>query len=61
VSSYIKLDAASVARRPGSHPAASVYDKAIDEALGVEAFGLYLVELPPGCTTVPHDHAFDGA
>jgi uncharacterized cupin superfamily protein len=57
---YTKVDAAAVARRPGPHPAASVYDKGIGEALGIRAFGLYQVELPPGAETVAHDHAADG-
>jgi quercetin dioxygenase-like cupin family protein len=57
---YIKLDAATVEPTPGAHPAASPYDKGIGQALGVGAFGLYQVELPPGCETVAHDHASDG-
>ena len=59
--SYIKLDAGRIEPKPGSHPAASAYDKGIGEALGVRAFGLYQVELPPGCETVAHDHATDRA
>jgi quercetin dioxygenase-like cupin family protein len=59
--SYVKVDAATIEPRPGPHPAASVYDKGIGEALGVRAFGVYQVELPPGCETVAHDHAADGA
>ena len=46
---------------PGPHPAASAYDKGIGAALGVERFGLYQVELPPGAETVAHDHTEDGA
>lgn len=61
VASYIKLSAATVEPTPGHHPAASAYDKGIGQALGVGAFGLYQVELPPGCETVAHDHATDGA
>ena len=59
--SYIKLEAATIEPKPGPHPAASTYDKGIGQALGVRAFGLYQVELPPGCETVAHDHATDGA
>jgi uncharacterized cupin superfamily protein len=29
--------------------------------LGVRGFGVYLVELPPGAQSVPHDHAVDRA
>jgi uncharacterized cupin superfamily protein len=58
---YTKVDAAAVEQRPGPHPAASAYDKGIGEALGLRAFGLYQVELPPGAETVPHSHAGDGA
>jgi uncharacterized cupin superfamily protein len=61
VSSYTKLDAGTIEPKPGAHPAASAYDKGIGEALGVRAFGLYQVDLPPGCETVAHDHAADGA
>ncbi len=46
---------------PGSHPAASQFDKCIGDELGVRAFGLYQVELPGGAETVPHDHHDDGA
>jgi uncharacterized cupin superfamily protein len=58
--SYIKLDAADVASQAGPHPAASAYDKGVGEALGVRAFGLYQVELPPWRETVAHDHSTDG-
>jgi hypothetical protein len=57
----LKLDAATIEAAPGPHPAASPYDKGIGQALGVEAFGLYQIELPPGAETVAHDHAADGA
>jgi uncharacterized cupin superfamily protein len=60
VPSYVKLDAASIEAKPGPHPAASAYDKGIGQALGVRAFGLYQVELPPGRETVAHDHSIDG-
>ena len=46
---------------PGPHPAASAYDKGIGAALGLERFGIYQVELPPGAETVAHDHTEDGA
>ena len=58
---YRVVDAAEVAAAPGPHPAASAYDKGVGAALGVERFGLYQVELPPGAETVAHDHAADGA
>jgi quercetin dioxygenase-like cupin family protein len=61
VSAYTKLDAATIEPKPGPHPDASPYDKGIGEALGVGAFGLYQVELPPGCRTVAHDHTADRA
>jgi uncharacterized cupin superfamily protein len=59
--SFTRLHAEDVAPAPGSHPAASTFDKGIGEALGIRAFGLYQVELPPGAETVSHDHADDGA
>lgn len=40
----------------GPHPAASPFDKRVSEALGVNAFAMYQVELPPGASTEPHDH-----
>ncbi len=46
---------------PGPHPAAIPYDKGVGQALGVRAFGIYQVELPPGAETVRHDHLDDGA
>lgn len=57
---YRVVDAAELAAAPGPHPAASAYDKGIGAALGVERFGIYQVELPPGAETVTHDHAADG-
>jgi uncharacterized cupin superfamily protein len=59
--SYTKVDAAEIAPSPGPHPAGSPYDKGIGQALGVRAFGIYQVELPPGGETVRHNHADDGA
>jgi quercetin dioxygenase-like cupin family protein len=58
---YQIVDAGSVEPAPGPHPAASPYDKGIGRALGVRAFGLYQVELPPGAATVRHDHLDDEA
>jgi quercetin dioxygenase-like cupin family protein len=46
---------------PGSHPAASEFDRCVGDELGVSAFGLYQVELPAGAETVPHDHRDDRA
>ncbi|MBV9474140.1 MAG: hypothetical protein JO206_14325, partial [Solirubrobacterales bacterium] len=46
---------------PGSHRAASEYDKCVGDELGIRAFGLYQVELPGGAETVRHDHRGDGA
>jgi uncharacterized cupin superfamily protein len=59
--SYKSVDAAMVAPAPGPHPAASPYDKGVGTALGVRAFGIYQVDLPPGAETVQHDHTGDGA
>jgi quercetin dioxygenase-like cupin family protein len=58
---YTTVDAGAMQAAPGPHPAASPYDKGVGEALGVRAFGIYQVELPPGAETVRHDHAGDGA
>lgn len=58
---YTTVDAASLKPGPGPHPAASPHDKGVGQALGVRAFGLYQVELPPGRETVRHDHTGDGA
>jgi uncharacterized cupin superfamily protein len=59
--SYTSVDAAALKPAPGRHPAASPHDKGIGQALGVRAFGLYQVELPPGGQTVRHDHTDDRA
>jgi uncharacterized cupin superfamily protein len=59
--SYTRVDGAEVESAPGTHPAASPFDKRIGQALGVRAFGLYQVELPPGAQTVSHDHRDDRA
>lgn len=45
----------------GPHPATSPYDKRLSGPLGLTAFDLYQVDLPPGASTVPHDHLDDGA
>lgn len=58
---YRVLDASELPAAPGPHPAASAYDKGVGAALGVERFGVYQVELPPGAETVAHDHTADGA
>lgn len=58
---YTRVNAAAIEPTPGPHPAASRYDKGVGQALGVRAFGIYQVELPPGAETVRHNHADDGA
>jgi uncharacterized cupin superfamily protein len=59
--SYAIVDATAMDPSPGPHPPASRYDKGVGSALGVAAFGIYQVELPPGAETVRHDHRSDGA
>jgi uncharacterized cupin superfamily protein len=59
--SYTKVSGAEVEVGAGAHPAASPFDRRIGAALGVSAFGLYQVELPPGAATVRHDHLEDRA
>lgn len=56
---YTTIDAAVLKPAPGPHPAASPHHNSIGQALGVRAFGLYQVELPPGGTTARHDHIDD--
>ncbi len=56
---YQIVDPASITAGPGPHPAASPFDKRISEQLGVSAFEVYQVELPPGAQTVRHDHLDD--
>ena len=58
---YRVVDVATVSQARGPHPAASAYDKGVGATLGVRAFGLYQVELPPRAETVTHDHVDDGA
>lgn len=53
------VDPASLTTGPGPHPAASPFDKRVSEALGVSAFEVYRVDLPPGAETVRHDHRDD--
>lgn len=43
----------------GPHPAASPFDKRVSDQLGLRAFELYQVALPPGSSTEPHDHLHD--
>lgn len=57
---YKIVDPAAVAAEPGPHPAASPFDKRVSEALGIKAFEVYTVELPPNAETVLHDHLDDG-
>src|SRR5699024_2321741 len=56
---YRIVDPATVAATPGPHPAASPFDKRVSEALGINAFEVYTVELPPDAETVRHDHRDD--
>ncbi len=56
---YQIVDPTSIPAGPGPHPAASPFDKRISEQLGVSAFEIYQVELPPGAETVRHDHLED--
>lgn len=58
---YTTVDAAAIKPAPGPHPAASPHDKGVGQELGVRAFGIYQIELPPGGKTVRHDHLSDGA
>jgi uncharacterized cupin superfamily protein len=58
---YAIVDPASIEADRGPHPAASPFDKRLNDALGLSAFGVYQVELPPGAETVQHDHRDDGA
>lgn len=58
---YQIVDPGSLTIGRGPHPAASPFEKRIGEAIGITAFGLYQIELPPGEETVPHDHRDDRA
>ena len=57
--SFRIVDVAEVPLGPGPHPAASPYDKKVSEPLGLTHFELYQVVLPPGASTVLHDHVAD--
>lgn len=57
--SYRIVDPAEVAAGRGRHPAASPFDKRLSTELGLEAFEVYQVELPPGAESVAHDHIED--
>jgi mannose-6-phosphate isomerase-like protein (cupin superfamily) len=59
--SFTLRNASQVKTGPGLHPAASEFDKCVGDALEIQAFGLYQVELPAGAETVCHDHTDDGA
>lgn len=56
---YQIVDPTSITAGSGPHPAASPFDKRISEQLGISAFEVYQVELPPGAETVRHDHLED--
>lgn len=56
---YRIVDPASMTAGRGPHPAASPFDKRVDEELGVTAFEVYQVELPPWAETVCHNHIDD--
>lgn len=56
---YQIVNPASMTAGPGPHPAASPFDKRISEHLGIRAFEVYQVELPPGEETVRHHHLDD--
>ena len=58
---YKIADASSLPAAPARHPAASPYDKGIDQRLGLRTFDVYQVELPPRANSVEHDHCGDGA
>ena len=58
--SFQIIDPQTVRAEPGPHPAASPYDKRLTELLGLDAFEIYQVELPPGAESVDHDHVNDG-
>ncbi|WP_193106692.1 cupin domain-containing protein [Brachybacterium sp. FME24] len=57
--SFSKINSSDLSLGPGPHPAASPFDKRVSEPLGVSAFEVYKVELPPGARTEPHDHLAD--
>jgi quercetin dioxygenase-like cupin family protein len=57
---YKIVDPSSLTAGPGPHPAASPFDKRVSDALGISAFEVYQVDLPPHAETVRHDHLDDG-
>jgi len=59
VVTYQVVDPNAITAGRGPHPAASPFDKRISEQLGVSAFEVYQVELPPGAETVRHNHLID--
>lgn len=58
--SFSKVNDSDVRLSPGPHPASSPYDKLISKHLGLSAFDVYKVDLPPAEQTMPHDHVQDG-
>lgn len=58
---YQIVDPSDLTIGRGPHPAASPFERRVGEAIGISAFGLYQVELPPGAETVAHDHRADRA
>lgn len=56
---YRIVDPAELTSGRGPHPAGSPYDKHVSKSLGLNAFEVYRVELPPGAATTPHDHVQD--
>jgi uncharacterized cupin superfamily protein len=57
--SHAIVDPESIPAGLGPHPAASPFDKRISQALGITAFEVYQVELPPTSETVRHHHIED--
>lgn len=57
---YKVVDPATVTASPGPRPGANSFDKRVSEALGVNAFEVCTVELPPEAETVLHNHLDDG-
>jgi quercetin dioxygenase-like cupin family protein len=56
---YKIVDPASPTAGRGPHPAASPFDKRVSAELGISAFEVYQVELPPRVETVRHHHLDD--
>lgn len=57
--SHRRVNAKDLIPGRGPHPAGSPFDKRVSEPLGLKAFEMYKVELPPGESTKPHDHLDD--